>query len=432
MRTATLTILLSSTLAVAGCATFRPEPMERIPFLERAQTQERDGLRVTVAVLTRSEARRAFGVDLEKKKIEPVWVRIENDTEKPFWFMLHGLDPHYFSPREAAYISHFRFGGTANKRMDVHFEKNGIDQSIPPHGSTEGFAFSNLKLGTREIRIRIFGPGEVQDFEFYVTVPGFRADWQREELDSLYSEDEFADYEDEEALREALKELPLTTSRRDGSGRGDPLNLIIIGTLMKPFAKAGWDETELLTLGSAWRMAKSFFYGENKHAPFSALYVFGRPQDVGLQKARDSIHERNHLRLWLTPIRFRGNPVFVGAISRDIGVYLTTRAWNLMTHAIDPNVDEARAYLIEDLATAQALKRLGSINGVEPATHEKPHRNLMNAPYWTDGQRAVLLLSDEHVPFEDIYFFKWTWKGVEWSQKKAEREEASAPSGIHK
>jgi hypothetical protein len=132
----------------------------------------------------------------------------------------------------------------------------------------------------------------------------------------------------------------------------------------------------------------------------------------------------------LTPIRFRGNPVFVGAISRDIGVYLTTRAWNLMTHAIDPNVDEARAYLIEDLATAQALKRLGSIKGVETATHEKPHRNLMNAPYWTDGQRAVLLLSDEPVPFEDIYFFKWTWKGVEWSQKKAEREEASAPSGI--
>ena len=74
--------------------------------------------------------------------------------------------------------------------------------------------------------------------------------------------------------------------------------------------------------------------------------------------------------------------------------------------------------------------RLGSIKGVEPATHEKPHRNLMNAPYWTDGQRAVLLLSDEPVPFEDIYFFKWTWKGVEWSQKKAEREEASAPSRI--
>ncbi len=365
-----------------------------------------------------------MGLDLEKKQIQPVWLRIENDTDEPFWFMLHGLDPNYYSAREAAYISHFRFRGSTNNKMDDHFEGLAIDQLVPPHGSTAGFAFSNLKLGTKEVRVRLFGAGQVKDFEFYVIVPGLRADWQQVDWHSLYSEDEFVHCEDEEKLRETLAQLPLTTTRKNGTGRGDPLNLIIIGDLKKPFIKAGWDETEVLTAGSAWRTAKAFFGGKYKYSPMSTLYVFGRPQDVGLQKARDSIHERNHLRLWLTPIRFRGKDVWVGAISRDIGVYFTTRAWNLMTHAIDPNVDEARNYLTEDLATARSVERIGWLRGVEPATSDNPHRNLMKAPYWTDGGRVVLLLSNEHVPPEDIDFFDWEWGRARWSREKPTRQEA--------
>ena len=114
-----------------------------------------------------------------------------------------------------------------------------------------------------------------------------------------------------------------------------------------------------MTAGSSWRTVKAFLTGsEYKYSPISALYVFGRPQDIGLQKARDTIHERNHLRLWLSPVRFRGEAVWIGAISRDIGVFFTTRAWNLTTHAIDPEVDEARDYLVEDIATAQALREI--------------------------------------------------------------------------
>lgn len=172
--------------------------------------------------------------------------------------------------------------------------------TLPPHGSTAGFAFTNLKLGTKEVRIRLFGHGQLKDFEFYVTVPGLRADWQQVDWRSLYSLNQLIDYKDEEKFREALVRLPLTTTRKNGTGQGDPLNLIIIGDIKKPFIKAGWDETEVLTAGSAWRTVKAFFGGEYKYSPMSALYVFGRPQDVGLQRARDTtIHERNHLRLWI-------------------------------------------------------------------------------------------------------------------------------------
>ena len=35
-------------LLALGCATFKPRHMEEIFFMERAQTQEREGLRITV------------------------------------------------------------------------------------------------------------------------------------------------------------------------------------------------------------------------------------------------------------------------------------------------------------------------------------------------------------------------------------------------
>jgi hypothetical protein len=78
--------------------------------------------------------------------------------------------------------------------------------------------------------------------------------------------------------------------------------------------------------------------------------VYGRRQDLALQKARDNVHQRNHLRLWLTPMRYEGKQVWVGQISRDIGTRLTIHSKTLTTHKIDPDVDEARRALLEDVA----------------------------------------------------------------------------------
>jgi hypothetical protein len=405
---------LACLLLLAGCASFSPRPIEEVPFKERAVTQERGGLTVTVAVPTNDEAKKIFGVDLGKQQIQAVWIEIRNATNVPFWFMHHGLDPNYFSTREAAYKSHFTWRPITNGKVDDHFGAMGVNPEIPARGQTGGFAFGNLKLGTKEVRIRLFAEKRVEDFEFYVTVPGFRADWHDVDFDALYDDDELVHLETPRELYDALKTLPCCTARKDGTGEGDPLNIVVIapeGTL-RSFVRAGWDETELLTAGSGWRTFKAFFGGEYKYSPMSALYVYGRPQDLGLQKARDTIHERNHLRLWLSPWSYRGDEVWVGGISRDIGVYFTTRAWNLTTHAIDPDIDEARNYLTEDLATAQALKKIGTVPGVGAATQQEPHRNLMNAPWWTDGKREVYLFSLEPVPLDQLEY--WAWETEDW------------------
>ncbi|MCZ6516516.1 MAG: hypothetical protein O6763_03405, partial [Gammaproteobacteria bacterium] len=70
-----LTVCIATAVA-SGCATFKPTPIDQIPFKERVHTQERDGIRVSVAVLSRDEARQAFDVKLEKRGIQPVWIKV--------------------------------------------------------------------------------------------------------------------------------------------------------------------------------------------------------------------------------------------------------------------------------------------------------------------------------------------------------------------
>ena len=82
-----------------------------------------------------------------------------------------------------------------------------------------------------------------------------------------------------------------------------------------------------------WKTARAFLLGkEYRYSPVSPLHLFGRSQDIALQRIRSSINERLHLRLWLTPLRYEEHPVWVGQISRDIGVRFTTQEVNQMAN----------------------------------------------------------------------------------------------------
>jgi hypothetical protein len=155
-------------------------------------------------------------------------------------------------------------------------------------------------------------------------------------------------------------------------------------------------------------MINSVLSGERyRYAPISPLYLFGRPQDLALQKARDTIHQRNHLRLWLSPMRYQGKPVWVGQISRDIGSRLTIHSPYLTTHKIDPDVDEARTALVEDMAYSQNLAVIGMADGVGAAPRTAPRTNLTTDPYYTDGLRAVLVFGAFPRSLTEIEFAPW-------------------------
>jgi hypothetical protein len=125
---ATWGLALCVVLLTGGCATVKPpQPLDEIPFMERSQTQERDGLRITVAALSEDEARSAFGVNLKKKRIQPVWIDIENSTDEKYHLMLSAIDPRYYSAMEAAYLFHKAGNRTVNEQLDQHFESQKFD-----------------------------------------------------------------------------------------------------------------------------------------------------------------------------------------------------------------------------------------------------------------------------------------------------------------
>ena len=116
------TFLISTTVIIAFIAirtiykssTFKPQSIFEVPFRERAQSKFDDDVRVTAAVLSAEESRQIFGVGLAQNGIQPVWVRVENHDNRPYWLMYSGLDPNYFSPIEAAQTNHSIFSGSLN------------------------------------------------------------------------------------------------------------------------------------------------------------------------------------------------------------------------------------------------------------------------------------------------------------------------------
>jgi hypothetical protein len=378
--------------------------------MERAQTQSNDRVRVTVAALSREESKKAFGVDIGSRDIQPVWVEIENKSEIPYFIFHTRVDPDYYSPAEIAYMKRFRFSPSKNKRMRTYFEEMDFPRFIPPNETISGFMHTNTDPGMKYINVYLIGSEVEETFHFVVDVPGIKADYEEVDLDALYSPDEIVNC-DEEQLRAALEGIPCCTTNKRGRRNGDPLNLVFIADvedLVVALVGSGWDVTERMSSGSIWRTVKSFFFAKRyRHSPVSSLYVFGRRQDAALQKARQTVHERNHLRVWLTPLRFEGKPVWIGQISRDIGVKFTLRTGSLVTHVIDPDVDNDRWYLIQNLADAQALTKLGHVRGVGEAAPDAPRHNLGGDPYFTDGLRAVMVCTALPTDILGLEFFDW-------------------------
>jgi len=410
LQTVCLSLLLATALIGQGCATSDPGTQQHPPYQERAKTEVQGGLTVTVAVPTEEEAKAIYGVDLAEKGIQPVWIEIQNAAAIPYWFLSSGLDPNYFASSEAAFAFHSTSDDT-NHAVDRRFDSLQFRNPIMPGAIASGFLLTNLDEGVKAVDIDLIARGDVKSFTFFTVDPTFKRRHTQIDLDDLYIGDEIIHVDDEDQLRALLEQLPCCTMNEDGTEFGDPLNLVLIGErtdLTAALVRRQWHPTEIISAESLWRTVKSFVLGSRyRYSPISPLYVFGRPQDGAAQKARSTIHQRNHARFWLSPIRFQGKEVWVGQISRDIGVKFTLKSPTFSTHVIDPDVDEARRYLIEDLAYSQALQRFGYVKGVGGTSREAPRSNLTGDPYYTDGLRGVMFIEPRPYSLSDLDFLDW-------------------------
>jgi hypothetical protein len=388
---------------------YRPQPVAEVPFLDHAKTQTSGRIRVTTSALGPQESYQVFGGRLSLEGIQPVWIEVVNNEDVPVWYLRAGTDYAWYSPYEAYWLNRFRAPRKANEEMEQRFYDLHFRNPIMPGQARSGFVVTRLDEGTKAIDVDLVGLDTMRSFSFQLRVPGFISDYRSEILSATEGQ-ALVQLDSEEELRRALERLPGYTTDPDGERTGDPLNLVLVGApedVFPAFSRRGWHGTEQTRRASVLKTIRSFIFRRAyRYSPVSPLFVFGRSQDLSGQKARQNINLRNHLRLWLTTIRFRDKPVWIGQISRDIGVRFI---WDIppTTHKIDPDTDEVRDGLAQDLAYSQALVKFGYVSGVGAAPRSDPDHNLTGDPFFTDGLRVVLFFDRRPTTLAEIEMLDW-------------------------
>jgi hypothetical protein len=207
------------------------------------------------------------------------------------------------------------------------------------------------------------------------------------------------------------KHVPSYTITGDGLP-GDPVNVVLVGTLQQlrgAFAALGWFEADRLGLASSWGMVRAFVLNAPyPTAPFSTLYLFGRGQDIGFQKAIDnSPRKRHHVRFWALS-RTRASAtwgtasfwlntecppdnesvLWIGAATKDTGLSFTRLSFQI-THATDSDTNAERDYVVSE------LRKNRSIEGVElyQAGKNLPAERVNH--YITDGEITLAILAGD-------------------------------------
>ena len=398
-------ILLFTVLALPGCATFSPDPDWHQPHQERAQTATQDGVTVSAVVLEDSEGARIFGVDLGSREIRAIWLEIRNDTDEMLHLLPSSLDLDYFSQNEAAYRFHSSFRPAQNRKISDHFHTLAIRKELEAGATSSGYVLVNRHRGGRYLVVELLSEESLHRFDFMFTLPDGTFDFEAIDFDTLYASNEQRDVSLDE-LKAWAESLPCCTTDKYGERLGDPLNLVFVSELnylMGALTRSGWAYTERITGKAVLESVQSTLFGSPEwNYPISPLYVFGRHQDFAMQRPRGSIPQRNHMRIWMAPVRYEGRHVWVAQLSRDIGVKPTWHSPFLLTHVIDPEVDEDRAYVLELMMRSQSVAAFGYVAGVGIATRENPRFNLTDDPYRTDGRRLLIVIAEDPVPIDKV------------------------------
>ena len=265
-------IILAAVLVpmFTGCASsgtsssFEPSSVNEVRFRDRAQSKYDDEVRVTVAVPSAEENKALFSANLALKEIQPIWVKVENHSDRTYYLISAAIDANYFSPNETSYAVHGGLSQSGRKEMENYFRSMSFRSPILPHTAVSGFIFTNLDEGEKVVQIDLIASQQIKFFTFFVQIPGMRVDYQMVNFDSLYSKEEILNLNQAE-LRTALENLPCCTTNEEETDFGDPLNLVIIGDFLdvaSTFSRRGWLPAEETYSTAVWKTIKSFLFGK--------------------------------------------------------------------------------------------------------------------------------------------------------------------------
>ena len=386
--------MMGLALFVGACAGYKkPGVIDDAHVRQRAQIQEKNGIRVAVAVIGTAEAREIFGIDFSPKNMQAVWIEIENNADRPITLLPTGMDPDYFAPLEVSYAYHKWFSAEANASLDDHILSLNFPIRTPilPGSKISGYVFRHWSKGGQIIDVDLMGRKVSYNFTFFASNPdGEVLPNFAKHMAALYSASELKHVQTEATLRQALEQLPCCVSAENGAATGEPLNVVFIGNM------------------DDW--VSGFVRRRYNYQELSPRYVFGRIQDISGQKKNRGYtrSQAQTIRIWQTPIRYKGLRVWIAQIAVRAGGRFADKAPAEVTLPLDPYVDQARIDLLQDLAYSQVLIKAGHVkiselkqaSRAESSTKDPVH-------YITDGLRAVLVFGPRPASLGEIEFFDW-------------------------
>ena len=186
------------------------------------------------------------------------------------------------------------------------------------------------------------------------------------------------------------------TDQAQGGNPGDLVNFVIVGSqqqVTNALKAAGWivaDKTNTDAVVSALvaTLQKNIYVA----VPMSLLYLFGRSQDFGYERAEAVMvaAQRNHFRIWQAPYKAPdGQPLWIGAGTHDIGIEKDQRSANAITHKIDQDVDNERDFI------GATLQQAGQVYAMDYMTRSNPIKLTKTATggnIQSDGRVLVIVL----------------------------------------
>ena len=375
--------------AFTGCATWQvPRDTDDSDLRQRAVSATVRDVRLSAAVLGAEDSQRLFGEDINATGVQPVWIEVHNPTPHTLWLLRSGTDPDYFSPLEVAWSFHAFAGGDTNDALDRHFDSLAFSNPIHPGSTRKGIIFTNPHLQTRLLNVDLLGPHQVLPYTLFLPVPGEEPNRAVARIQASAGEKGTVDHRDAASLRPALQELPCCATGPEGVATGDPINVVLVGS---------FDDVAAAFVRRGFRNAPRAFDNDQR--------LFGRPPDVVARKAVREDAPANWLRLWLTPIRFQGKPVFAGQAGRPAGGRFAETGDDGVT--LHPDVDEARNLLIQDLFYSGGLARFGFESSADATVAARAEHRQDSPAYSTDGLKAVLFFATRPLDLSDVRFLDW-------------------------
>jgi hypothetical protein len=156
MHRSAIALALGASLKLfTACVSFQPESLDSVLSKTQVETATQDGVRVSAAVLTPREARRAFGVDLQLRWMQAIWIEVENHDDLPYWVLYPSIDPDYYSADEVAYSFRGWESSRTTQERARYLRQVGLRNPVEPGTTRSGFVFVNLDEDQKEVDVQL-------------------------------------------------------------------------------------------------------------------------------------------------------------------------------------------------------------------------------------------------------------------------------------